>query len=155
MDPATPATLYTGTNYQGLYKSTNGGTSWVKINTGSGGSLLDSGRLMDPTIDPFNPKTLYTTAGYGEGGVLKSNDGGVSWKQMLGVNGLNGNIVQEIGTGDIFGIAVDPYKPNHILASFHYYWHNNQNSGVVESLDGGKSWLIHNPPSQFRLGCRE
>src|SRR5690242_12458589 len=28
VDPATPTTLYTGTNYQGLYKSINGGSSW-------------------------------------------------------------------------------------------------------------------------------
>ena len=34
IDPATPATLYAGTNGSGVFKSTNGGENWSAIDTG-------------------------------------------------------------------------------------------------------------------------
>src|SRR5579862_6173501 len=43
--PGHRRTLYVGTCYQGLWKSTDAGQSWIKVNTGSGSSMLDSGRL--------------------------------------------------------------------------------------------------------------
>src|SRR5438034_1355723 len=43
IDPSTPATLYGGTNPNGVFKSTDGGTSWTAVNsglTGFGRSVL-------------------------------------------------------------------------------------------------------------------
>jgi len=34
IDPVTPATLYAGTDSNGVFKSTNGGASWSAVNTG-------------------------------------------------------------------------------------------------------------------------
>src|SRR5437016_7880235 len=34
IDPMTPATLYAGTGWGGVFKSTNGGGSWSAVNTG-------------------------------------------------------------------------------------------------------------------------
>ena len=34
IDPATPATLYAGTDGGGVFKSTNGGGDWSAVNTG-------------------------------------------------------------------------------------------------------------------------
>jgi photosystem II stability/assembly factor-like uncharacterized protein len=143
IDPKSPGTLYLGTNYQGIYESTNGGASWAKIDTGAGSSLVDQGRVWALALDPFNHTTLYAASGYGAGGPLKSTDGGVSWTHTLPSSSPT---AQQLGTNDIYNVAVDPYTPNHLLASFHYYWYGNQDSGVIESTDGGASWSIHNPP---------
>jgi hypothetical protein len=142
-------TVYLGTNYHGLYKSTNRGVSWAKIDTGPGSTMLDGGRIWALAIDPFNHNTLYAASGYGSGGPLKSTDGGVSWTQTLPGTSP---VMKQIGTNDVYSVAVDPYTPNHILASFHYYWYGNQDSGVLESMDGGANWLIHNPPAGSRWG---
>jgi hypothetical protein len=148
VDPRTPSTVYVGTCYEGLWKSTDSGQSWVKVNTGSGGSLLDSGRLWALVVDPVNPQILYTTAGYGVGSVLKSTDGGVSWQDMFSGTPQ----AQQVGSHDIYGISIDPGNHNHLLAAFHGWWGSQQNTGLIESSDGGSSWTVRNPGGNWGAG---
>lgn len=143
VDPTT-STVYVGTNGQGIWRSTNGGSNWAKVNTGPGGALVDSGVQWTMALDPFNSQTIYTTAARGDQGVLKSTDGGVSWQQVFP---WNGPVALQIGTNDVYSIDVDPHLPGHLLAAFHYYWNGGNASGVVESLDGGATWIKHAPPS--------
>lgn len=150
MDPSSPTTLYVGTCYQGLWKTTTGGTNWFKVNTGANGAQLDSGRLWTVAIDPFHPQTLYTTAGYGANGLWKSTDGGVDWQNLLP---SSSSVVQQIGTSDVYHVEMDPYRPNHLLVSFHYYWNPGAASpGLLESFDGGQSWTVHQPPTDWGAG---
>jgi hypothetical protein len=142
-DPTVVGTIYMGTDYQGLYKSIDRGTNWVKIDTGAGRTMVDGGRIWSLAIDPFNHSTLYAASGYGSGGPLKSTDGGVSWTNTLPTTNP---IEKKIGTNDVYNVAIDPFTPNHILASFHSFWYGNKDSGVLESVDGGAHWTIHNPP---------
>ena len=53
-----------------MYKSTNGGTNWSRVNTGL---TPDVGALA---IDPMTPATLYAGT---RDGVFKSTNGGVNW----------------------------------------------------------------------------
>ena len=53
IDPATPATLYAGTD-GGVFKSTNGGGNWSAVNTG-----LTNTMVYALAIDPATPTTLY------------------------------------------------------------------------------------------------
>jgi photosystem II stability/assembly factor-like uncharacterized protein len=141
-DPKSGA-VYVGTCYQGLWKSTNGGKTWKKVNTGTNGTMLDGGRLWALQIDPVNPQILYTTAGYGSGGVLKSTDGGVSWTDMMAGNS---GIGSQLHSEDIYSIAIDPRNHKHILASFHGSFSGGSygnKSPIIESLDGGLTWKIH------------
>ena len=46
---------------------------------------------------------------------------------------------------DVYRVEPDPADFNHLLLSFHYYWHNGDTMGVFESSDGGDSWTIHDP----------
>ena len=68
IDPATPTILYAGTALD-VFKSTDGGATWVELN--------NSGTYYDLAIDPATPTTLYAGT---NGGVLKSTDGGVSFR---------------------------------------------------------------------------
>lgn len=148
VDPQVPTTVYLGTNYQGLYKSLDSGATWAKADTGPGKSLVDAGRTWTLAVDWAHPRTLYTTAGYGGGGVLKSTDGGISWADVFSASSAS----VQVHTNDISTIRVDPYNSNHLLASFHYFWHDNQDSGVVESLDAGQTWTVHNPAGAWGPG---
>jgi len=82
LDPGNPNTLYAATYesgstaFVGLFKSSDGGASWLAINNGLA-SLLDTGApLKSLVIDARNSSVLYAgTSGYG---VFRSNDG-VHW----------------------------------------------------------------------------
>src|SRR6266404_9556894 len=54
VDPVTPATVYSGTNGGGVFKSANGGGSWTAASTG-----LTNPYVRALAIDPFTPATVY------------------------------------------------------------------------------------------------
>ena len=54
IDPITPTTLYAGTVFEGVYKSTDSGGNWSAANTG-----LPSVSVLALAIDPTTPSTLY------------------------------------------------------------------------------------------------
>ncbi|MFI5396803.1 MAG: hypothetical protein ACHQ9S_14805 [Candidatus Binatia bacterium] len=83
VDPTNAQALYAGTGY-GVYKSTDGGVSWVAMDGGLNGSPV-----LALALDPTNAQTLYA-GGYG--GVFQSTDGGASWSGMN--NGLSNAHVQ-------------------------------------------------------------
>ena len=90
---------------RGLYRSTDGGTTWTKT--------LDhkvEGRpigAIDIAMDPSNPNTLYASTydkvrrpwTFGEGGpgsaIFKSTDGGATWRQLTA--GLPTGMIGRIG----------------------------------------------------------
>ena len=78
VDPQHPTTVYVTAASGGLWKSTNGGSSWSAI-----GDLLPSLSIGTLEMDPNNSQTLYL--GLGDAfdatgvGLLKSTDGGAHW----------------------------------------------------------------------------
>src|SRR5262249_27969640 len=81
-------------------------------------------------------------------GLWKSTDGGVNWVDVFS----NSAAARQIGTSDVLTISLDPFTPNHIVASFHFFWNGNGASGVVESKDGGQTWVVHNPAGAWDAG---
>jgi photosystem II stability/assembly factor-like uncharacterized protein len=146
---APDGSVYVGTNRQGIYRSVDGGHTWSKVNTGAGGDLVDSGAQWTMAIDPFNPQVIYTTAARGEQGVLKTTDGGASWQNVFR---YDNPVALQIGTNDVYSIAADPFTPDHVLASFHYYWNGSNHSGIIESTDGGATWIRHDPAGAWGAG---
>jgi hypothetical protein len=140
VDPVRPSDVYTFVCHQGVWKSTDYGATWNKINTGNNGSEIDKGKPWGSGIDsnrcrdPKTPPTLYTLNGNGQRGFWQSTDGGVSWvrTELPPEQGLN-------DAQDAYSIAVDPYDGRHILMGFH------EAVGMLESNDGGKSWVVHKP----------
>ena len=126
------------TCYQGHWKSFDQGATWQKWNTGTGASLIDTGKSWTIARDPFNPNTMYSNGQAGGGGPLKSTDNGVSW-----VTAYAGGVAQ---FNNPYVIVCDPYLANHLLVTYHDPWSiDNTNSGVAESFDAGATWSFHNP----------
>lgn len=67
-----PEVIYTGTYGGGVFKSVNGGLSWVATNTGLGDM-----NVTTLATDPASPSTIY--AGTQTRGVFKSTNGGATW----------------------------------------------------------------------------
>ena len=126
--PSDPSVVYLGTCNQGIWRTVDGGDSWTKINTGTNGANLDTGRNWTLTVDPTDADTVYTVSGFGqEQGIWKSVDGGVSWRQILPTS------VSDQTTADIYSLALDPDDPSHILAGAHSGWAGGSASGVLET----------------------
>lgn len=99
INPRDPQLLYAATEGAGIFKTTDGGASWRRSNTGLAGLFV---RAL--VLDPVNPHVLY--AGLYEGGVFRSVDGGATWRAIS--NGLRST--------SILSLAIDPQRPYIVYA---------------------------------------
>jgi hypothetical protein len=136
--PSAPATLYAGgtltTNPSlachltraALFRSTDGGATWTKADTGLAGD-----GVLSLAVDPLDPRILYAQSGgrFGNStGVSKSLDGGVTWSALA--SPLVSNLVFSAGGGTLWG---------------------NQGTQVFASHDGGASWQSMGGPAVFSI----
>jgi hypothetical protein len=142
VDPSNPSTLYLGvlSPTPGLKKSTDGGSTWSRI--GKIGGTGEFGKDIYTKIDPTNPNNLYGWSGVSTScGFWASTDGGNNWTMPAGFDSVGDLIF----TNDMYCVAVDPSDFNHVLLTYHYYWYRGMTGGVVESFDGGKHCILHDP----------
>jgi hypothetical protein len=160
VDPARPTDVYVGVYYDGIWKSTDYGVTFRKVNTGVNGDLINTGAPgfaydENPGRDPSTPLTFYVSqlnpTNQGKYGLYKTMNGGVDWTQVwngrvYAADGVT-NISADVG-GDVGGFQIiDPLDKNHLIASLHSYWGAGGNNGVFESTDGGEKWILHNATS--------
>jgi hypothetical protein len=140
-----------------VLKSTDYGATWKQVDkTQSHGNAWGVGIDPNPLRDPASPPTMYTPAGYGDLGLWKSTDGGVTWVNLF-AEAANGTVPAPGGGTVTFppdknGLHTDFYQvhilpddpPNHILVTYHYGTPGVQALG--ESTDGGATWAVHNVP---------
>ena len=109
LDPTNPDVMYAsayqrrrhtwvlidGGPESGLYKSTDGGNSWNKINRGLPGG--DKGRI-GMAISPQNPEVVYALveAAEGQSGFYRSANRGESWTRMSSYNSSSPQYYQEL-----------------------------------------------------------
>jgi hypothetical protein len=129
------------------YVTTDYGDTWtVTNNSAMGGNPWGFSIDPNPTRDPCKWPALYSPAGYGSLGAWKSTDGAVTWTRLTGADTAFSSSNPSGGT-DLYHIAVLPDDPpNHVLATYHYYFKNNTEGGFGETWDGGRTWAIHPPP---------
>jgi photosystem II stability/assembly factor-like uncharacterized protein len=187
MDPTNPRILYAGMwDHQrapweirsggpgsGLYKSTDGGNSWNKLNNGLP-------EIMGKTaikVAPANPDRLYAVIEAESGGVYRSDDAGATWKMAsqnratiarawyfteLVVDPLNQDVIfvlndpllKSTDGGQTFTNIPTPHADQHAL------WINPTNpqqmilgddGGATITFNGGKTWSSQSnqPTGQF------
>ena len=133
VNPDQPKEYYVATASGGVWKTTNGGTTFKPIFDSQG-----SYSIGVVTMDPNNPNVIWVGTGennnqrsvaYGDG-VYKSEDGGASWTHM----GLKNS--EHIGS-----IVVDPENSDRIyVAAIGPLWSKGGDRGLYVSEDGGKTW---------------
>lgn len=109
----------------GLFKSTDGGTSWKKITKGLPTSDQGLGRIGF-CIAPSDSKRMYATVdARSEGGIYRSDDAGESWTRIQSDERYWGR------GSDFAEVKVDPKNPDIVFSANVVTW---------KSVDGGKSW---------------
>jgi len=116
----------------GIFKSTDGGTTWNKL----AGGLPDHIVQANLAIAPSRPQRLYAILALtlesdyqsGEGQALyRSDDGGETWESVT----EDPRPLMRIGGGDLPVPGVDPKNPDVVYST---------SIVTVRSEDGGKSW---------------
>ncbi|MBD0779374.1 glycosyl hydrolase [Maribacter sp. ANRC-HE7] len=139
--------IYKPTQDRGIYKSTDGGKTWVKklfVN--------DQAGAVDLTFDPNNPRILYAStwrakrtpyslSSGGDGSALwKSNDSGETWKEISKNEGFPKD------TLGIIGVTVSPKNSDRVWAIVE----NKEKGGLYRSDDGGEKWTQVNSERKLR-----
>ncbi|MGA2424448.1 MAG: glycoside hydrolase [Terriglobales bacterium] len=109
----------------GIFKSTDGGSTWRQLTKGLPGEAEDIGRI-GPAVSPSDPDRMYAWVNAKKGsGIYRSDDAGESWLRV--------NDEERIwGRGDDFGcVRVDPRNKDVIYVA---------NTSTYRSTDAGKSF---------------
>ena len=116
IDKSNPEQLLLATHY-GLYRASSSGAATLASRKGDD--------LMGFAAHPTDPDILYASghpSGGGNLGVLKSKDGGKSWRKIS--DGANGPV-------DFHALDVSKADPNVVYGAY---------KGLQVSRDGGRSW---------------
>ena len=124
VDPQIPDSVYAGTDQGGVFKSTDGGSSWSAVNNG-----LPGLRIFALAIDAQVSSTLYAVV-FGSG-IFKSVDGGGSWRAVQ--DGIPPSAARAIQA-----LAIDPQSPTTL-----YVGTNGDN--IFKTTDGGNFWSRSGP----------
>ena len=111
----------------GLYKSTDGGTTWRPLTQGLPGPAEGGVVQINLAVAPSNPKRLYAAVASRGTGIYRSDDGGESWSKISADN----RPASRIGGGDLPRPAVHPKDPDTVIIASTVTW---------KSIDGGKTW---------------
>ena len=150
VSPCNPYVLYLTTDIEGMWRSTDGGASWVQLGGVVGANNNSPG---DMQINPANPMQLYVVGGVRGNslGFWVSNDGGTTWAQPAGFTAKANNSVGG-WVNDVYDVHADPTDFKHVLLTFHSGWEGKGDAGVLESKDGGNTWIRHLPMAGWGAG---
>ncbi|WP_425597885.1 WD40/YVTN/BNR-like repeat-containing protein [Ulvibacterium marinum] len=139
--------IYKPTRDRGIYKSTDGGETWIKtlfVNDQSG--------AVDLTLDPNNPRILYAStwrakrtphslSSGGDGSALwKSTDSGETWSEISKNKGFPKD------TLGIIGVTVSPKNSERVWAIVE----QKEKGGLYRSDDAGTTWQQVNDERKLR-----
>ncbi len=130
--PATVYAIYADDPgyFAGVYKSTNAGTSWARVNDGALADLYSSfgwyfGQIR---VDPTNPNKVFAL------GVplYRTTNGGSTWSEVTGSMHV-----------DNHALWIDPSNPQRVL--------EGNDGGFYKSTNGGSAWtpVANLPITQF------
>src|SRR5260221_9225578 len=128
-----PYVFYFGSVGGGVWKTTNGGRTWLPIFDSQ--PVASIGAIA---VAPLNPNIVYVGTGesdmrsqisYGNG-MYRSTDAGKTWSHL----GL-------VDTRQIARVIVDPRNPDVVfVAALGHVYGANPDRGVYRSRDGGATW---------------
>jgi len=142
VDQVNQGTVYAGTLFQGVWKTSDCGANWDLIATGKNAEDVNRGMNWTLFIDPVDPNIIYTNSGYGSNGLFKSTDGGVNWTDIWSRESQP-ELAKAFTYNFANVIAIDPFDHEHVLLTFHEpCLAPHPSTCIVETNDGGSSWRI-------------
>ena len=131
---------------RGVFRTTDGGTTWKKI-------LFRSERAgaVDLCLDPSNPRVLFAStwevsrtpwllsSGGPGSGLFKTTDGGDTWTDLTRHPGLPKGLLGKIA------VAVSPASSSRVYALV-----EAEDGGLFRSDDGGGTWTLVNADRDLR-----
>jgi photosystem II stability/assembly factor-like uncharacterized protein len=172
----TPWGLDSGGEGSGLWKSTDGGDTWLALTANKG---LPTGTLgiIGIAVSPTNSQNLYAIVEAAQGGVFRSRDGGLAWEKTSDsrelrqrawyytrlvadpsdedtVYVLNVNFHKSKDGGKTFSTIRVPHGDNHdlwIAPNDPLRMIEANDGGATVSTDGGATWTTQDnqPTAQF------
>lgn len=153
MSEANPDIIYAGTGEyiasigtaiegQGVFKSTDGGNTWMQLN--STVNTLDFLNITRIIVDPNNPNLVLVSSAPNNwrrgpdafvSTIMRSEDGGASWTKVFQVTLQD--IQERKATGAVEQLLATPGNFNILYASMHAF-------GPIKSVDGGLTWQPSN-----------
>lgn len=137
IDPNSPNIIWAGVmGIRGLYKSTDGGQTWLRKDNG----IVDQPNMemRGITVDPFDSNTVYVGGNYlaneatldQRGFIYRTTDGGEYWELLVEPDAL------------VRWILVDPTDVNVIYASTGIFDRFAiKPTGILKTTDGGQTWF--------------
>ena len=116
INPISPSTMYAAATF-GVYRTTDGGTTWLPVNNGIS---LSTARSV--AIDPLTPSTVYAAT---SDAIYRSTNGGDSWTNSSA--GLPAGAFQSRSVR----LVIDPQTPSTLYLS---------GAAVYRTVNGGDSW---------------
>lgn len=114
----------------GIFKSTDGGTTWQPIARGLPTYAADVVDRMLFAVAPSNPQRLFASvAARSRGGIYRSDDGGATWTAV--------NSDARLAEGH--DLTVDPANPDVVYVA---------GAGVSKSTDGGRTFTAWRPAGE-------
>jgi len=118
---AVDQTLFAGTNGGGLYRTVDGGQTWLEANVG-----LTNLTVYMVDVSTNFPQDQMVFAGTNSSGLFRSTDAGASWAQMPA----------PLNSGSINGIA---FSPNFAVDGT-VFVSKGSGDALYRSVDGGSTW---------------
>lgn len=110
------------TEGEGIYKTTDGGLSWVR----KGEREFVDVDVIEVAVDPNNPNIVYSGT-FCSRGIYRSEDGGASWTV------INGGLAGRERVRDLAHYTMRIVTAGSVL------WLTSQ-GGIIWSTDGGRTW---------------
>ena len=129
--PTAMGTVYAGAAGGGVWKTTDGGSTWIPLT-----ETLNDLSVGAVALAPSAPNIVYVGSGEGGyaidfipgNGFFRSTDGGATW-----------TVPASVVASMFYRISVHPANPGELLAG--------TNQGMLRSTDGGNSWATTIPAS--------
>jgi hypothetical protein len=134
IDPNNADIMYAAAVSGGVWKTTNGGSTWSQLTD----LAIPNLAVVSLAMDPKNSQVLY--AGTGEGffnadaivgfGIYKTTDGGATWSPLASTVPAPGSTAADFNF--VSDIVVSPRGSQRLYAT--------TRTGVFRSIDGGVNW---------------